>query len=117
MLETLKKSKSFDAFKKAFLNNFSFIVDGIETSSLATSILYLQKTLKKDILIITSEKRDTLFLDLSTFFDSILEFPSLETSPEDSPSPDIIGKRFSILKILLKSKKNNNPLVIMGIIG
>jgi transcription-repair coupling factor (superfamily II helicase) len=105
VLEFLKKSKSLETFKKAILKDFSFLIDNLKTSSLAVLIFYLQKT-DKDILIITSEKSDTLFLDLSTFLSNILEFPALETS-EEVPSPDILGKRFSTLKKLLKPQKNS----------
>jgi transcription-repair coupling factor (superfamily II helicase) len=72
------------------------------------AIRFLQESTGKNIVILTAESKMGKLLDDAAYFkiSEIMEFPAWETLPgeEISPSPDIVGKRLSILHQLLKKK-------------
>ena len=85
------------------------LIDQVNSSEISFIISIIQKKLKKNLLILTSEKnKDLLYENLKTFFKNIHDFPSWETFPfEDiKPSFDIIGKRFEILHDLINTKQS-----------
>ncbi|NGX28219.1 MAG: Transcription-repair-coupling factor [Candidatus Anoxychlamydiales bacterium] len=91
-------------------NKDRVIIDDIFVSEITAIISSIKETLKKDILIISTEKRkDLLYKNLSSENFYLLEFLAWETMPfEDiKPSVDIIGDRFDVLNKLLKSKNDN----------
>lgn len=113
MLDKLKLSKSFSYFEKKLIEKEgkknSFLLEKIDTAQKALFITFLSKTLDTDILIISGGSReDDLIENLMNFSSNVFDFPSWETLPDEkiSPSPDIIGERFSILSKLSESKGN-----------
>lgn len=92
----------------AFKTEDSFLFEGLWEPTKALLATLLVHTTKKSVLLITGGAReDKLFNDLSFFDPSLpLEFPAWETLPgeEIPPSPDILGKRFEALHLLLNKK-------------
>jgi transcription-repair coupling factor (superfamily II helicase) len=83
----------------------SLLIEGLWDGPKAALLALIAHATKKNILVITGEKREShLLSDLDYFgLSSFLEFPSWETLPgeEIPPSPDIVGSRFAILHKLL----------------
>ncbi len=107
---TIFKSKVFEKLLENIKSTNSILIDNILISEIAFIISFLNSYLKKDILIIASDRRkDLLYKNLSSFNDNLLEFLSWETLPfeEIKPSFDIIGQRFETLNKLISSKKNH----------
>jgi len=107
-VKELIKSLSFHALFEKIENKNPIFIDNIEEAEIAYVIAYIEKHFKKNILIISSDrKKDLLYKNLSSV-SNLLEFPSWETMPfEDlKPSLDIIGKRFDVLNFLLSKKKH-----------
>ncbi|NGX32676.1 MAG: Transcription-repair-coupling factor, partial [Candidatus Anoxychlamydiales bacterium] len=104
------KSRFFDEFLDKIKSKNSILIDDILDPEISFLTTFLNHTLKKDILIISTDRRkDLLYKNLSSFNDNLLEFLSWETLPfeEIKPSLDIIGQRFDTLNKLQVSKKNN----------
>ncbi len=104
------KSIFFDEFLDRIKSKDSILVDDILDPEISFLTTFLNQSLKKDILIISTDRRkDLLYKNLSSFNDNLLEFLSWETLPfeEIKPSLDIIGQRFDTLNKLQISKKNN----------
>ncbi|NGX34065.1 MAG: Transcription-repair-coupling factor [Candidatus Anoxychlamydiales bacterium] len=104
------KSMIFENFLEKIESKTSILVDDILDSEIAFLSTFLNQNLKKDILIISTDRRKDLFYkNLSSFNENLLEFLSWETMPfeEIKPSLDIIGQRFDTLNKLLFSKKNH----------
>ena len=98
-------SPSLAAFEKALQEGGSFVCEGLWGSPKAhLATLALQATGRSILLITGGVREDRLFADLSYFAPGVsVEFPAWETLPgeEIPPSPDILGKRFEALHLLL----------------
>ncbi len=83
-------------------------MEGLWDAPKALLVRFLQEATGKNIVILTAESKMSRLLDDAAYFkiSEIMEFPAWETLPgeEISPSPDIVGKRLSILHQLLKKK-------------
>jgi len=108
VLENLQKSKSLEALEKKISKPFSLLLENLKDAPKALFVSFLKEKIDKNILIISGGAReDQFFENLSFFNKDIIEFPSWETLPDENiaPSPDIIGKRFSVLDTILKQKE------------
>lgn len=107
-LEELLKSPQLNLFKDLIQKEPSLLIEELWAAPKAALLFIALKATKKNILVITGEKRENRLIDDLDYFDlnPILEFPSWETLPgeEIPPSPDIMGKRFLILHQLLEKK-------------
>ncbi|HEU64394.1 MAG TPA: transcription-repair coupling factor [Chlamydiae bacterium] len=107
---TIFKSTIFNDFLDKIKSKNSILVDDILAPEIAFLTTFLNFFSKKDILLISPDRRkDLLYKNLSSFNENILEFLSWETLPfeEIKPSLDIIGQRFDTLNKLAFSKKNH----------
>lgn len=107
MIEHIK-SLSFHALLEKIKNKSNIVVENIDDAEIAVVIAYIEKHLKKNIVIISTDRnKDVLYKNLSTHISNLLEFPAWETLPHEDikPSLDIIGKRFDVLNALLENKK------------
>jgi transcription-repair coupling factor (superfamily II helicase) len=102
------KSPALNTFCDLLCKEHSLLIEGLWEAPKAALIALASITLKKPIVIVTSESKENRLLDDLTYFgiDSALDFPSWETLPgeEIAPSPDIVGKRLETLKTLLEKK-------------
>ncbi len=109
MLDKLLESKALSLFLKAAEEESSLLLENLWESPKAAIAFLLSKKLKKNILIIIPGKQEGSLLDDLEYFGikDLLDFPSWETLPGEEilPSPDIVGKRFSVLHTLLEKKK------------
>lgn len=104
------KSLSFESLLEKIKNKSNILIENIDDAEIAFVIAYIENHLKKNILIISTDRnKDLLYKNLSSFVSNLLEFPAWETLPfEDiKPSIDIIGKRFDTLNNLLHEKKHH----------
>jgi transcription-repair coupling factor (superfamily II helicase) len=103
-------SLSFQALLDKVKNRFSVIIDNVDEAQIATTIAYIENHYKKNILIISSDrKKDLLYKNLSSNTSNLLEFLSWETLlfEEIKPSSDVIGNRFETLNALIKAQKSH----------
>lgn len=105
MLEKLK-SPSFDLLEKRLVPPFSLLLDQVDGFKALFCHFLFEKT-KKNILILSGGPKEDDFIQTLSSLVNVMEFPSWETLPEENitPSPDILGERFSVLKELLKPEK------------
>jgi transcription-repair coupling factor (superfamily II helicase) len=105
------KSPALGFFRQAIQKEDSLLVESLWDAPKAALIEIALEATQKTLLIITGgtqEQGNRLLDDLPYFgIDHALEFPSWETLPgeEIPPSPDIVGKRFEILELLLHKKQ------------
>ncbi len=87
----------------------SILIEGLWESPKA--LLASEAVKKRSVLLITGGTREDRFFDNLSYFcpGTAVEFPAWETLPgeEIAPSPDIIGKRFEALDILIRRKKRS----------
>ncbi len=116
MLDDFFNYKSLEPIKEALKENKSLSIDEVSDSSAAFLCAAIQKTLKRPVIVITSERIQTRFCsDLSFFGENLIEFPAWDTLPTEatSPSLDTTGKRYSALKKLReKTSKTLPPILI-----
>ena len=102
------RSPSLEALQKAIAEGKSILLEGLwDTPKALIASLATQATGRSVLLITGGMREDKLFDDLSQIApDAAVEFPAWETLPgeEIPPSPDIIGKRFEALHLLLQKK-------------
>ena len=107
-------SPSLQHFREQIAKEPSLLMEGLWDAPKAFLIRLLQEATKKNILVLTADSKLSRLLDDAAYFkiSDIMEFPAWETLPgeEISPSPDIVGRRLSILHRLLEKKK---PQVIV----
>ncbi len=105
----LFSSESLANFSSLVKKEPALLIEGLWDAPKAALLSLLAETLKKDILVITGEKRESRLVDDLDYFGlpHFLEFPAWETLPgeEIPPSPDIVGRRFAILHQLLENTK------------
>ncbi len=101
-------SPSLEQFRDQWSREPSLLVEGLWDAPKALLVRLLQESTGKNILLLTAESRASQLLDDAAYFNIVdsVEFPPWETLPgeEISPSPDIVGKRLSILEGLLRKK-------------
>ena len=110
MLKELVASKKLFALCKAVENEKTFVMEGLWDSPKAVLSSIVQEATGKNILIITGKVKEEsrIYDDFPMFYDGLVEdFPSWETLPSENitPSPDIVGERYRILKNILDSTK------------
>lgn len=108
MLDQFATLPPFSTFTGEIKANRSIIFEELWDTPKALYLLYLMRATSRSIIVITSgEKEQRLLNDIEYFSPgTALEFPSWEMLPGDevNPSPDIVGKRLSILGELAKRK-------------
>ena len=101
-------SSSLTQFKEIVSKETSLLMEGLWEAPKALLLKLILETTGKSCLVITSESRESKLFDDCTYFDlkEIFDFPSWETLPGEDiiPSPDIVGKRLSILQTLYSHK-------------
>ena len=76
MIEHIK-SLSFQVLIDKIKNRSPILIDNIDDAEKALVINYIEKHLKKNILIIsTDKKKDLLYKNISSSIPNLLEFPS-----------------------------------------
>jgi transcription-repair coupling factor (superfamily II helicase) len=110
VLKDLVASKKLFALCKAVEKEKTFVMEGLWDSPKAVLSSIVQEVTGKNILIITGKVKEEsrIFDDFPMFYDGLVEdFPSWETLPSENitPSPDIVGERYRILKNIIDSKK------------
>jgi transcription-repair coupling factor (superfamily II helicase) len=107
-------SPSLQNFREHLVKEPFLLMEGLWDAPKALLVRLLQEATKKNILILTSDSKTSRLLDDAAYFNisDIVEFPAWETLPgeEISPSPDIVGRRLSILHKLLEKK---SPQVVV----
>ena len=107
MLDKLLKSPALAFFLRAAAKEPALVIENLWDASKAALLYCLAKSTKKNLLVLSSGSEDRLQEDLKFFaLPNVLDFPSWETLPgeEIAPSPDIVGKRLEILKLLAQEK-------------
>jgi len=101
-------SPALHAFEKAVREGESLLVEELwESPKAFLANLAREKTGRSVVLITSGMQEDRIFEDLSHFApESVIEFPSWEILPGEEilPSPDILGKRFEALRLLIQKK-------------
>ncbi len=107
-------SPSLEQFQNALEKESSLLIEELWPSAKAALIALIAKRTKKNVVVITSERAETVIAQDLTFFTDapILEFPSWETLPDEeiAPSLDIVGRRLQILNELLSNKTSASIL-------
>lgn len=107
-LDFLQKIPSLAAFLHIVEKEPSLLIEELWEAPKAALLALIAKATGKQILILSAEGRENRLVDDFAYFGvtQVLEFPSWETLPgeEISPSPDIVGKRYEILHMLLQKK-------------
>ena len=120
MFEKVTNFPSIRSISEAIREEKSLLFEGLWDAPKAILALLAKEHVKKNILIITGGERETrLFDDLSFFSkDAPLSFPAWETLPGEEivPSPDIIGKRFEILRKLCQGGSNIILTPLQGVL-
>ena len=103
------QSSSLSFFHEALKKEPHLLVEGLWDAPKALLLLLAAVGAKKNILVITGEKRENRLLDDLSYFKipDVYDFPSWETLPgeEIAPSLDIVGKRLMTLYSLLQKDK------------
>lgn len=112
LIDLLFKDADLYSYGQEMLKGSSLLIEKLWDSPKALLAAYAQKILKKNVLIITgdSKEENLIYDDLDFFFDGPLhDFPAWETLPSENipPSPDIVGRRYSILKELIDKKEQH----------
>lgn len=109
--ENFLDNSKLQAFRKKIQSGASLIVEGLWEAPKALLAALAQEASGKHLVILTSNTR--LFDDLPYFSDKTpLEFPAWESLPSEEipPSPDIVGERYRVLRVIQESK---SPQVIV----
>lgn len=104
-IEKYRSNGKLKAFQDLLKSGSSLIAEGLWEAPKALLIALAQEATGKHIVVITSSRR--LFDDLPYFTGKTpLDFPAWESLPseETPPSPDIVGERYRILRIIQESK-------------
>lgn len=111
MLDLMRSLSSIQAIVQNIKQEKSLLFETLWDAPKAILSLLLLHEGKKNVLIITGGERETRLYDDLCFFskDTVLSFPSWETLPSEEipPNPDILGKRFDILRTVLQSKRKH----------
>jgi transcription-repair coupling factor (superfamily II helicase) len=87
----------------------SLLIEGLWDAPKGVLLNLLQTTLKKGLLVVSSEGNEVRLSADARYFGvrHLLEFPSWETLPGDeiAPSPDLVGKRLETLYALAQAKE------------
>jgi transcription-repair coupling factor (superfamily II helicase) len=101
-------SPSLKQFEEIAKKEESLLIEGLWDAPKALLLKLVTEATGKNCIVITSESRESKLFDDCPYFGmkEIFDFPSWETLPgeEITPSPDIVGKRLSILHTLLSGK-------------
>jgi transcription-repair coupling factor (superfamily II helicase) len=101
-------SESLQQFRDKWASEPALLIEGLWDAPKALIVHLLQEGTKKNILILTEGARANQLLEDAAYFKihDVLEFHAWETLPGDdiAPSPDIVGKRLSILEQLGRQK-------------
>lgn len=101
-------SPSLEHLEQIVKHEPSLLMEGLWDAPKALLLKLVVKATGKNCIVISSESRESKLFDDCPYFGlkEALDFPSWETLPgeEIAPSPDIIGKRLSILHTLLLEK-------------
>ena len=121
MLDLVRSLSSIQAIVQNIKQEKSLLFERLWDAPKAILSLLLLHEGKKNVLIITGGERETRLYDDLCFFskDPVFSFPSWETLPgeEIPPNPDILGKRFDILRMVSQSKKKHIVLTpLQGIL-
>ena len=107
-------SAALQQFLDKYVHEPSLLVEGLWDAPKALLVHLLQEGTGKNILLLTEGSQASHLLDDAAYFNikNSVEFPAWETLPgeEITPSPDIVGKRLSILEGLLQKK---SPSVVI----
>lgn len=105
----LVASDRLEDFKKWMQEGQSLIVEELWDAPKALLLSIAKQATHKHIVVLTGGIRESRLFEDLVFFEgeSPFEFHSWETLPSEeiSPSPDIVGERYQILKQLQESKK------------
>lgn len=103
----IEQSPALLAFSRFLNEESSLLVEELWDAPKAALLALLAKSRNTQIVVITSERKESKLLDDLSFFHSqeALSLPSWEVLPEEqiAPSPDIVGKRLETLYQLLAS--------------
>lgn len=107
----LDQSPAFIALQKALEMGESVLFESLWDTPKALLATYAARKTGKTVLVLTGGVReDRLFENIETIAPGLaIELPAWETLPgeEIAPSPDIIGKRFDALRLLIEKKKGS----------
>jgi transcription-repair coupling factor (superfamily II helicase) len=104
----LKLSDALIHFRDSYCKEPALLIEGLWDAPKALLIALLQKGTRKNILLLTESTKASQIPEDAPYFKlgPVLEFPSWETLPGDdiAPSPDLVGRRLSILETLAHHK-------------
>ncbi len=105
MFEKIRASKALEPFIAACSAGDTLLIEELWDASKALLASLAQEVTGKRVVIVTGGVREGRLFDDLPFFTSrsVAEFPAWETLPHDdvSPSPDIVGSRYEVLRALL----------------
>lgn len=109
-LQHLLRSERLKALQHALQNNDLLLIEELWNAPKALIAALAQQTTGKHVLLLTgaSQEEIRLFHDFALFTDRpVVDFPSWETLPSENipPSPDIVGERYQVLKVLQESSQ------------
>lgn len=115
-LDKILKSARVQEWQQLVKEGHSLLVEGLWDAPKALLIALAQKVSGKHILILTGGTQEAmrLYHDFPLFTTyPIEEFPAWETLPHEqiSPSPDIVGERYRLLRGLLETKE---PYILLS---
>jgi len=102
--ESYLENSTLKDFEEKLKSGASLVIEGLWEAPKALLTALAQEATGKHIVILTGSTR--LFDDLPYFSDRTpLEFPAWESLPSEEipPSPDIVGERYRILRIIQES--------------
>lgn len=109
------KSALLEQFSQFILEENSLLIEELWDAPKTALLKLILEATQKNCLLITSDAQEGRIYDDCNFFgiEDVLDFPAWETLPGEEiiPSPDIVGKRLSILHTLLSSEK---PRLLMA---
>lgn len=116
ILQGILQSERMQALQLALQNQDHLLIEELWNAPKALVAALAQLATGKHVLILTgaSQEEIRLFHDFSLFTDRpIVDFPSWETLPSEniSPSPDIVGERYQVLKAIQSSSQ---PHIILS---
>lgn len=116
MMDLVCSQPSIQTIEKILLEKNTLLFEKLWDAPKAILALLLKN---KNVLVITGGDRETRLYDDLCFFSSneILSFPAWEILPgeEIPPNPDILGKRFEILRTLTQS--NEKHIILTSVQG
>lgn len=115
MLDLLVKSPSLETIQRQLSEGHSLLFEGLWDAPKALIIAMAQAATGKNVIVLTGARQEEsrLYHDFELFAKTpILDFPAWETLPNEniSPSPDIVGERYQVLRDLGKG----NPIILVS---